>query len=222
MQPPRPVQPPPQVQPVRPAQPPPQPIFTQPKPAPKPAPQPGPRVAQPVPQPVFNPPYKIPNYTLQSHNAPVFVPHSSLFTTHAAFITPRAPYLSYYSGGGYYFIPYDNIYAITPSSSYAGNYAMPADTLPQNSVWIGQFLTTDEAKEIAVPEYVYNKICIELVSGTVSLNTVWLRPEKTEVRVASRLQPGEILTIDLGNAPRAINGLRISDNGRGVYRIYGL
>ena len=104
----------------------------------------------------------------------------------------------------------------------AENYVAPVDSLPFGAVWIGKFSVTSEAKEIVVPEANYTQIRIELVSGAVSLNTVWLRPEKTEVKVAKRLQPNEVLAIDLGESGRTVNGLRISDNGGGEYKIYGM
>ncbi|MCL1795566.1 MAG: hypothetical protein FWG37_01610 [Clostridia bacterium] len=149
------------------------------------------------------------------------MPRAEFVSYRASLISPRSIHLSYYANGGYYFAPYENAYPIA-QSLYAGNYVMPSDTLPEGAVWIGQFLATDEAKEIAVPEGYYNQIVFELVSGYAGLSTVWLRPEKTEVSVSSRLNAGEVLTIDFGDAPRYIDALRLSDTGNGIYRIYGL
>ena len=59
---------------------------------------------------------------------------------------------------------------------------------------------------------------LELVSGTVSINTVVVRPEKTALPQTVRLQEGKLHMIDLGGK-RAVSGFRISDNGRGVYRV---
>ena len=121
--------------------------------------------------------------------------------------------------GSYHFIPYERSYAIAPSSFMTGYYADPygyEDWL----VFVGQFSASGTAKEILVADGEYTEIRLELVSGTVSVNTVWIRPEKTEVRIASRLQAGQPVVIDLGEVPRRVTGLRISDNGRGEYRIF--
>ena len=121
--------------------------------------------------------------------------------------------------GSYHVIPYQQGYAVTPSSIFGGNYA--DQSLPESwLVSVGQFIAGGEAKEIAVTDGEYTEIGLELVSGTVSVNTVWIRPEKTEVPIASRLQPGQLVIIYLGETPRRVTGLRISDNGRGVYRIF--
>ena len=131
-------------------------------------------------------------------------------------------YLVSFYGGGYHMIPYDDYYFTSPYTSYAGDFATPMGNLPYGAVLIGQFLVNEGVNEVIVPEGYYNKICFELVAGAVSFNTIWLRPERTQVTIARRLNPGEILTIDLGVNARYINALSISDNGRGVYRIYGL
>ena len=150
------------------------------------------------------------------------MPRPNLLSFNAYLIAPGSPYLSYYSDGGYYFIPYENVYANPRTAVPNANYATPSDTLPDGAVWIGQFIATDEPKEIAVPEGVYRQIRFELIAGTAGLNTVWLLPEEAEVQIYSNLKPGEIFTIDFQNAPRVIDGLWIDDFGQGVYRIYGL
>ena len=161
------------------------------------------------------------NSTFHTVHNSFFIPRAEFFSYRASLITPRSPYLSFYFDGGYYFTPCDDTYPIA-TPIYNGKYVFPSDTLPEGAVWIGQFITTDEPKEIAIPEGYYNKIYFELVSGNVGLNTVWLRPEKTEVKVSSSLNVGGPIVIDFGNTPRSLNGLRLSDNGYGIYRIYGL
>ena len=80
-------------------------------------------------------------------------------------------------------------------------------------VWIAG----GEAKEVVVNRQI-TRCYLELVSGTVSINTVVVRPEKTALPQTVRLQEGKLHMIDLGGK-RAVSGFRISDNGRGVYRV---
>ncbi len=75
-----------------------------------------------------------------------------------------------------------------------------------------------DAKEVAVNR-VISQCYLEIVSGTISINTVVVRPEKTALPQAARLTPGELHIIDLGGN-RNVTGFRISDNGRGVYRVF--
>ena len=126
-------------------------------------------------------------------------------------------------GNRYHVMPLNPpAYAVTPSPSHGGNFAAPTNTLPANAVWIGQYLATEEAIDISVPDGMYNRIRFELVSGTVELKNVWLKPGDTKVPIAARIQPGLGITLDFKDIPRKINALRVEDEGRGVFRIYGL
>lgn len=76
-----------------------------------------------------------------------------------------------------------------------------------------------DAKELAVNR-VLRVIQIECTTGTVIVNTLWVREgaAKSPVTVARRFSEGEKQDIDLGSA-RQVTGLRISDGGRGTYKI---
>jgi len=95
-------------------------------------------------------------------------------------------------------------------------YALPQK--PKHSVFVGELSAGGDAKEVAVNR-VITQCYLEVVSGTVSINTVVIRPEKTALPQAVRLTPGQLHVIDLG-MKRSVTGLRISDSGRGVYRVY--
>ncbi len=97
-----------------------------------------------------------------------------------------------------------------------GGYALPKK--PKGSVLVGELTSGGDAKEVAVNRVV-SKCYLELVSGTVSINTVVVRPEKLALPQAVSLTPGQLHVIDLG-VKRNVTGFRISDNGRGVYRVY--
>ena len=76
-----------------------------------------------------------------------------------------------------------------------------------------------DAKELAVNRPV-RVVQIECTEGTVIVNTVWVREggAKTPITVARRFNQGEKQDIDLGNA-RQVTGFRISDGGKGKYKI---
>ena len=88
---------------------------------------------------------------------------------------------------------------------------------PKHTIVIGEYSAGGEAKEVPVNRAI-STCYLELVSGTVSINTVVIRPEKQELPQRARLVPGQLYTIDLGGK-RNVSGFRISDNGRGVYRV---
>ena len=88
---------------------------------------------------------------------------------------------------------------------------------PKGAVVVATLNAGREAKEVVVNRQI-TRCYLELVSGTVSINTVVVRPEKTQLLQTVRLQEGKLHMIDLGGK-RAVSGFRISDNGRGVYRV---
>ena len=88
---------------------------------------------------------------------------------------------------------------------------------PKGAVVLATLNAGGEAKEVVVNRQI-TRCYLELVSGTVSINTVVVRPEKTALPQTVRLQEGKLHMIDLGGK-RAVSGFRISDNGRGVYRV---
>lgn len=112
---------------------------------------------------------------------------------------------------------------------YSGHYEMPdnrrhetrrdheSPRYPKHSMVVGEYSAGGEAKEVLVNR-VISRCYLELVSGTVSINTVVVRPEKTKLPQTVRLTPGQLHMIDLGSK-RAVTGFRISDGGRGVYRV---
>ena len=76
-----------------------------------------------------------------------------------------------------------------------------------------------DAKELAVNRSV-RVIQIECTEGSVIVNTLVVRegPAKNPITVARRFNQGERQDIDLGGE-RQVSGLRISDGGRGKYRV---
>lgn len=88
---------------------------------------------------------------------------------------------------------------------------------PQGAVVVATLNAGGEAKEVGVNREI-SRCYLELVSGTVSINTVVVRPEKTALPQTVRLQEGKLHMIDLGRK-RTVTGFRISDNGRGTYRV---
>lgn len=88
---------------------------------------------------------------------------------------------------------------------------------PKHSTVIGDYSVSKEAKEIPVNREI-SRCYLQLLSGTVSINTVVVRPEKTALPQAVRLKPGEFHIIELGSK-RLVTGFRISDSGRGTYRV---
>lgn len=108
---------------------------------------------------------------------------------------------------------HERVQAQAPQSS---QYQSPKK--PKGSVFVGELNAGGEAKEVAVNR-VISQCYLEVVSGTVSINTVVIRPEKTALPQATRLTPGQLHIINLGGS-RNVTGFRISDNGRGVYRVF--
>ncbi len=76
-----------------------------------------------------------------------------------------------------------------------------------------------DAKEVAVNRSI-RMVQIECTEGTVIINTIVVREggAKDPITVARRFNAGEKQDLDLGRV-RNVTGLRISDSGRGRYRV---
>lgn len=76
-----------------------------------------------------------------------------------------------------------------------------------------------DAKEVAVNRSI-RMVQIECTEGTVIVNTVVVREggAKDPITVARRFNAGDKQDLDLGRE-RNVTGLRISDSGRGRYRV---
>ncbi len=101
---------------------------------------------------------------------------------------------------------------VSPDSQYE------SPKKPKKAIFVGELNAGGDAKEVVVNR-VISQCYLEIVSGTVSINTVVVRPEKLSLPQTVRLTPGQLHTIDLGGK-RSVTGFRISDNGRGVYRVF--
>jgi hypothetical protein len=77
-----------------------------------------------------------------------------------------------------------------------------------------------EAKELAVNRNI-RIVQIECTEGTVIVNTVVIREgaSKSPITVARAFTQGQKQDIDLGSE-RQVTGLRISDGGKGKYKIH--
>ena len=77
-----------------------------------------------------------------------------------------------------------------------------------------------EAKEIPVGREV-SGCHIEVTEGNVVINTIVVRArgQKTPITVAKKLSKGQSLDLPLG-PKQMVDGLRISDGGGGVYKIF--
>ena len=107
------------------------------------------------------------------------------------------------------------------AAALVGLGALAALGGPKKEQWqaVADVTAGGDAKELAVNR-VIRVIQIECTQGTVIVNTLWVREgaAKSPVTVARRFSAGETQDIDLGNA-RQVTGLRISDGGRGAYKI---
>jgi hypothetical protein len=76
-----------------------------------------------------------------------------------------------------------------------------------------------EAKELIVNRTI-RLVQIECTEGSVIVNTLWIREgdAKSPIKIARRFTRGEGQNIDLGNE-RQVTGFRISDGGKGTYKI---
>lgn len=76
------------------------------------------------------------------------------------------------------------------------------------------------AKELAVNRTIQT-VQIHCITGPVIVNTIVVREggKKTPFTVARRFNDGEKQNIDLGQS-RNVTGLRISDGGRGTYKVF--
>jgi hypothetical protein len=84
---------------------------------------------------------------------------------------------------------------------------------------IAEVTAGGEAKELAVNRAI-RTVQIECTEGSVIVNMIWVREDaaKTPIKVARLFNKGEKQNIDLGSA-RLVTGLRISDGGKGKYKI---
>ncbi len=87
---------------------------------------------------------------------------------------------------------------------------------------VAEFTATGGAHEVkldGVKEASWLKI--HVMSGTVVINTVVLREgsKKTPIKVTVKLTKGQEHTVSL-NGMHSLTGIRISNNGGGVYRVY--
>lgn len=84
---------------------------------------------------------------------------------------------------------------------------------------VAQQRAAGEAKEISLSGGGYTQCKIQCSSGRVVLNTVVIRrgAKKQPVTVATAITPGQEVTIPVD---RAATGLRISDGGGGIYKVW--
>ncbi|HHX97378.1 MAG: hypothetical protein WAQ74_01305 [Kiritimatiellia bacterium] len=77
-----------------------------------------------------------------------------------------------------------------------------------------------DAKELAVNRTI-RTVQIECTDGTVVVNTVVIREgaAKEPITVARRFNKGDKQDLDLGRS-RNVTGLRISDSGKGRYKVH--
>lgn len=86
------------------------------------------------------------------------------------------------------------------------------------AVVVGEFTANGKnAREIAVGRKI-ERCYIEVLSGSVIINTVIVRPEKKVLKQGVRLEEGAKHKIEIGE-PREVSGFRISEDGRGTYRV---
>ena len=85
---------------------------------------------------------------------------------------------------------------------------------------VAELAASRDTKEVAVNRDV-RVVQIECVEGTVIVNTLVIREGegKNPINVGRRFTAGETQDIDLGGN-RQVTGLRISDGGRGKYKIH--
>lgn len=96
-----------------------------------------------------------------------------------------------------------------------------AEAKRSGSGWtrVGEYASGTSAKEVGVGREI-SRVRITCTEGSVIINTVVIRQggQTTPVRVARRLATGESHEITVGNKVN-VTGLRISDDGRGRYRV---
>lgn len=93
------------------------------------------------------------------------------------------------------------------------------DSKKDNWQLLAEQTTGGDAKELVVNRMI-RAVQIECSEGSVIVNTVVIREggSKNPITVARRFNQGEKQDIDLGSV-RMVTGLRISDGGRGKYKI---
>jgi hypothetical protein len=84
---------------------------------------------------------------------------------------------------------------------------------------VGEQTAGGEAKELSVDREI-TKIRIECVEGSVIVNTVVVRKggQKDPHKLATRIEKGDSREITLESKTK-VTGLRISDDGRGRYKV---
>lgn len=88
-------------------------------------------------------------------------------------------------------------------------------------VTVAHLTPAKAAKEVSI-----NKVCsfiqFEIIEGSVGFHTFWIREPngvKNQITVNARFNAGEKYTFEVTN-PRMITGLRISDFGKGTYKLW--
>lgn len=161
-------------------------------------------------QPQYPPQYYDPNLPQGYGHPPI--PLKGHRPQQQVYVPPRSWSCDSYGGD-----PYSGHYEMSDNRGHESRREYRSPRYPKNAVLVGEFTSGGEAKEVLVNRTI-SRCYLELVSGTVSINTVVVRPEKTKLPQTVRLVPGQLHMIDLGTK-RAVTGFRISDGGRGVYRV---
>ena len=108
-----------------------------------------------------------------------------------------------------------------PPQGSAGSQPAPEERSRDRGDWqvVAEIPAGGDAKELAVNRSI-RVVQIECTAGSVIVNTVVIREggAKSPITVGRRFNQGERQDIDLGGE-RQVTGLRISDGGRGNYRV---
>ena len=119
-------------------------------------------------------------------------------------------------------------------NGYNGGFAQPAPPPPpagygqgrqvqpsrhgHGGTVVAEYSAGGEAKEVAIGGG-RSTLVIEVVSGSITINTIVLRRggQKQSITVAARFNQGQRHVIPIDGA---VTGVRISDGGKGRYRVY--
>ena len=97
-----------------------------------------------------------------------------------------------------------------------------AGSMSASAGWktVAEVTAGGDAKELAVNRTI-RTVQIECTEGSVIVNTVVIREgaAKDPITVARRFSQGEKQDLDLGR-DRTVTGLRISDGGKGRYKVH--
>ena len=103
----------------------------------------------------------------------------------------------------------------------AGALALASASIAAAGSWetVAQLSPGGDAKEVRANIDAADAVAIECTDGSIIVNTLWVRSggSKRQIRVARRFNKGERAEFSLGGG--SITGFRISDGGRGSYRI---